>query len=73
MAVPSTCTFCRLVLARCISMRLLLAIEERVMLERRKIEIGAKLAVDARQEIEIEFCGHAFGVVIGAIEHRRSP
>src|SRR5580658_470132 len=42
------------------------AIEERVVPERLEIDVGVKLAVDARQEIEIEFGGHARGIVVGA-------
>ena len=38
------------------------------MLERGEIEIGAELAVDAGEQIEIELRGDAVGVVIGAIE-----
>src|SRR3954468_23092694 len=34
-----------------------LAVEERVMLEAGQIELGAELAVDARQQIAIEFGG----------------
>ena len=41
------------------------------MLEGAKIEIGAELAVDARQQIEIEFRRDALGVVIGVIENFR--
>ena len=39
------------------------------MLEGGKIEIGAELAIDARQQIEIEFRGHAFGIVVGGTEN----
>ncbi len=42
-----------------------LAIVTGVMLEGGQIEIGAELAIDARQQIEIEFGGHAFGVIVG--------
>ena len=40
-------------------MRLCSAIEESMVLERGEIEIGAELAIDARQQIEIELRGHA--------------
>ena len=44
---------------------ILLAIIAGVVLEGGKIEIGAELAIDARQEIEIELRGDTFGIVIG--------
>src|SRR5512137_1161892 len=40
-----------------------LAVVERAMLENIQPESTAKLAVDAREQIEIEFGGHACGVV----------
>ena len=49
-----------------------LAIVEGVMAEAVEIEIGAELAVDAAQQIEIELRGDAGGVVIGGVEDRRS-
>ena len=39
------------------------------MLEGGKIEIGAELAIDAGQQIEIEFRGHALGIVIGGTQN----
>src|SRR5580704_15177063 len=44
------------------------AIEERVVLERREVEIGAELTVHPRQEIEVETGRYPFSVVISAIE-----
>ena len=41
------------------------------MLEGAKIEIGAELAIDARQQIEIEFRRDALGVVVGGVENLR--
>ncbi len=38
------------------------------MLERGQIEIRAEFAIDARQQIEIEFRGHARGIIIGGTE-----
>ena len=40
-----------------------------VMLKHVEPEIPAELAVDARQQVEIEFCRHAFGVIIRGVEH----
>jgi hypothetical protein len=45
-----------------------LAIEERVVLETFEIEVAAELAIDARQNVEIELRRDAGGVVIGGIE-----
>src|SRR4029079_10880040 len=45
-----------------------LGVVESVMLERTKIEVGAEFAVDAAEQIEIEFRSHTGGVVVGAIE-----
>ena len=39
----------------------------------RQIEIAAELAIDARQQVEIELRGDALGVVIGGIQDRRRP
>ena len=50
---------------------ILLAIVEGMMLERSQIEVGAEFAIDARQEIEIEFCRHAFGIVVGRTQDIR--
>src|SRR5580698_10303614 len=49
-----------------------LGIVEGVVLEGFKIEIRAKLAIDARQQVEIEFGRDTFGVVVSAIENVRS-
>src|SRR5512142_3380346 len=46
-----------------------LLIVERVMLEGIQPESAPKLAVDAREQIEIEFGGHARGVIVGGVEH----
>ena len=46
-----------------------LAIVEGVMLEQIEPEGAAKLTIDAREQIEIEFCGDAGGVVIGSVEY----
>ena len=45
------------------------AIVEGMVLERGEIEIGAELAIDAGEQIEIELRGDAVGIVIGAIEN----
>ena len=45
------------------------AVVEGVMLEGAEIEVGAELAVDARQEIEIEFRRDTLGVVVGVVEN----
>ena len=50
-----------------------LAVEEGVMLEAAEVEVGAELAVDARQQIEIELRGDALLVVIGLLQHLRCP
>ena len=39
------------------------------MLEGAEIEIGAELAIDARQQIEIEFRRDALGIVVGVVEN----
>ena len=41
------------------------------MRERRDVEIGAKLAIDSYEEVEIEGRGHAERVVVGQLQHRR--
>src|SRR3954466_786453 len=46
-----------------------LAVEEGVMLEAGEVEFAAKLAIDARQQIEIELGGDALAVVIGLLQH----
>ncbi len=48
---------------------LLLAVVTGVMLEGGEVEIGAELAVDARQQIEIEFRGNTPGIVISGTEN----
>src|SRR5262249_8450771 len=48
-----------------------LGIIEGVMAEAAKIEVGAQLTVDPRQQIEIEPGGHAGGVVVGGVEDTR--
>src|SRR5262245_33805517 len=45
-----------------------LAVVERLMAERVDIEVRGKLAIDAREQIEVELCGHAFRVVISGVE-----
>src|SRR4029079_5306079 len=40
-----------------------------VMLKHIDPEITAKLTIDAREQIEIEFCRHAFGVIVRGVEH----
>src|ERR1700728_1973462 len=40
-----------------------------VVLERCKIEIGAELAIDAGEQVQVEFRSHAFGIVVGAIKN----
>src|SRR5450631_3725205 len=46
-----------------------LAVVESVMLEGIELEIAAQLAIDANQQIEIEFGGDAVLVVIGGVEN----
>src|SRR5690242_21926751 len=46
------------------------AVEAGMVLEGGEIEIGAELAIDAGEQIEIEFSGHPFGVVIGRRQDR---
>ena len=48
-----------------------LVVVKGVVLEGSEIEIGAQLAVDPGEQIEIEFRGYAFGVVVGAVENVR--
>ena len=50
-----------------------LAIVKGVMLERVEVEIAAELAVDAREQVEIERGGDAGGVVVGGVEDSRRP
>src|SRR5262249_35294205 len=45
-----------------------LAVVERPMAERLDIEVGSELAIDAREQIEVELRGHACGIVIGGVE-----
>src|SRR5579864_7977537 len=45
-------------------------VEEGAMLERRKVEIGSELAIDPRQQVQIEFRRHAGGIVIGVMQDR---
>src|SRR5215207_10733903 len=40
------------------------AVKEGMMLEAGRIELGAELAIDARQQVEIELRRHALGIVI---------
>src|ERR1700685_4339815 len=47
------------------------AVVEGVMLEGVEIEIGAELAVDARQQVEIEFRRDTLGVIVGVVENFR--
>src|SRR5439155_15844126 len=46
-----------------------LAVVERPMAERVDIEVRQELAIDAREQIEVELGGHARGIVIGGIEN----
>src|SRR5262245_54815574 len=48
-----------------------LHVEEGLMAEGANVEIAAKLAIDAREQIEIEARGDALGVVVGGVEDRR--
>ena len=54
-------------------MRCRSAVVEGVMLEGGEIEVGAELAIDARQQIEIELRGDAGRVVIGRDRARPAP
>src|SRR5271156_4486299 len=45
------------------------AVVEGVMLKGGEIEIGPQLAIDARQQIEVEFRSDALGIVVGAVEN----
>src|SRR5581483_8600188 len=47
---------------------MLLAIVEGVMVEHVEPEISVQLAVDARQQVEVEFRRHASSVVVGGVE-----
>src|SRR6185436_16270692 len=40
-----------------------------VVLEHVELEIAAELAIDAREQVKIEFCRHAFGVIVRSVEH----
>src|SRR5262245_65949552 len=40
-----------------------------VVLKHVEPEISAELTVDAHEQVEIEFCRHAFGVVVCGIEY----
>src|SRR5262245_7311851 len=42
-----------------------------VVLKHVELEISAELAVHAHEQVEIEFCRHAFGVIVGGVEHLR--
>ena len=46
-----------------------LAVVKGVMLKRVEPEGAVQFAVNSRQQIEIELCGDAFGIVIRSIEH----
>src|SRR5262249_56409337 len=48
---------------------MLRAVVERLVAEAVEIEIGAELAVDAAQQVEIEGGGDAGRIVIGGLEH----
>ena len=71
--VPMMRTFCRLVAGEVHLDPMPFAVVEGVMLEGGKIEIGAQFAIDAGEQIEIEFRGDAFGIVIGAVENIGRP
>src|SRR5262249_10152882 len=47
----------------------LLAVIASVMLERGEVEIGVKLAIDPRQQVQVEFGGDAFRIVVGGTQH----
>src|SRR5580704_7770198 len=47
------------------------AVVEGVMLKGIEIEISAKLAIDTREQVEVEFGGDAFGVIVSAVENIR--
>src|SRR4029078_2945369 len=40
-----------------------------VVLEHVELEIAAELAIDAREQVKIEFCRHAFCVIVRSVEH----
>ncbi len=46
-----------------------LVVVERPVAERVAIEVGTQLAIDAREQVEIELRGHARGIVIGGVEY----
>ena len=47
-------------------------VEERAMLERAQIEVRVHVAIEAREDVEVELRGHARGVVVGGIERGRA-
>ena len=67
----TACTRWRLRLARCISMRERSRLKKAWCSKRGEIELGAELAVDARQQIEIELRGDALRVVVGLLQDLR--
>src|SRR5262245_17020796 len=46
-----------------------LAVVKGVMLKSVEIECAAELTINSRQQIEIELCGNALGVIVGCIEY----
>src|SRR5262249_12917460 len=46
-----------------------LAVVKSVMLKGVEVECAAELTINSRQQIEIELCGHALGVIISCIEY----
>src|SRR5574340_1755471 len=48
-----------------------LRVVEGVMAEGREVEIGIQLAVDPRQQVEVELRGNALAVVVGRVQLRR--
>ena len=44
---------------------------ERLVTERAQVEIGAELAIDAREEVQVELRGDALRVVVGGVQPRR--
>src|SRR5262245_53645328 len=48
-----------------------LAVVESAMPERSEVEIGAQLAVDAREQVEVELRRHPARVVVGGMQARR--
>ena len=41
-----------------------------MVLERGEVEIGVKLAIDPRQQVQVEFGGDAFRIIVGGTQHR---